>query len=41
MKPTIKRIVSVVLMLILTASMIPFVNASAATQSGILLFNYS
>ncbi len=41
MKPTIKRIVSVFLMLILTVSMIPFVNASAAIQTGILLFNYS
>ena len=41
MKPTIKRIVSVFLILILTVSMIPFVNASAATQTGILLFNYS
>ena len=41
MKTTIKRIVSVFLMLILTVGMIPFVNVSAATQTGILLFNYS
>ena len=41
MKQKIKRIVSVFLMLILAVSMIPFVNASAATQTGILLFNYS
>lgn len=41
MKPTIKRIVSVFMMLVLAVSMIPFVNASAATQTGILLFNYS
>lgn len=41
MKITIKRIVSVFLMMILTVGMIPFVRASAATQTGILLFNYS
>ena len=41
MKTSIKRIVSVFLMLILAAGMIPLVNASAATQTGILLFNYA
>ena len=41
MKTTIRRIVSVFLMLILTVGMIPLVNASAATQTGILLFNYA
>ena len=41
MKQKFKRIVSVFLILILAVSMIPFVNASAATQTGILLFNYS
>ena len=41
MKTTIKRIVSVFLTLILIVGMIPIANASAATQTGILLFNYA
>ena len=41
MKTTIKRIVSAFLTLILIVGMIPFANASAATQTGILLFNYA
>ena len=41
MKTTIKRIVSAFLTLILIVGMIPFTNASAATQTGILLFNYA
>jgi len=41
MKTTIKRIVSAFLTLILIVGMIPIANASAATQTGILLFNYA